>query len=274
MDTGDKIATRLFIDAADGTALVSGGSLDLGADAAHQLRAVLRCSPGDLLAVVHPDGGEWLARIEALGKAKCTVSLVAQRRPPAPEPGPWLFFAPLKRDAVDWLVQKATELGASRLQPIITRRTVVERVNLDRLQAIAREAAEQSERLTRPEVVAPIALDRLPDLWPALGGGRPLLIACEWGDAQRTARPLPQVLTGLTTSGPLPAPPAFLTGPEGGLVRSEVTPLLDLPNTFAVTLGPRILRAASAALAGLTLVQSMTGDWTEAPRWSKDADKV
>src|SRR5262249_48736865 len=160
-------------------------------------------------------------------------------------PDLWLCFAPVKKARLDFIAEKATELGASRLQPVITRRTIVERVNLERLRANAVEAAEQTERLTVPEIAGPLALDRWIAAWPP---DRHRRLADEPGGG----RPIAEVLAGIDAAARA-APWAVLPGPEGGFAAEELQALRRLPNVRAVGLGPRILRADTAVLAALAV---------------------
>lgn len=248
---------RLFIDAP----LTEGTAVDLGADQAHYLRDVLRLGAGAPVKLFNGRDGEWHAAIETIGKRVVALRIASRRRAPAPEPDLWLCFAPVKKARLDFIAEKATELGASALQPVITQRTIVARVNLDRLRANATEAAEQTERLTVPDVRQPVALDRLVSTWPA---GRHLLLADETGGG----RPVADDLAGLDQTARA-APWAVLIGPEGGFTRAELDSIMRLPDVHAVGLGPRILRADTAALAALAVWQALVGDWRRATprRW-------
>ena len=177
-----------------------------------------------------------------------TASCLKQTEPQAEVPDVWLAFAPVKKTPADYLVQKATELGVSMLLPVFTRRTIVARVNLERMAANAAEAAEQSERLTVPEIREAMGLDKLLASWPKT---RRLYFCDEGGDA----KPLADVAKG--ASGPA----AILTGPEGGFDPAERELLRAQSFVVPVTLGPRILRADTAALAALSIWQSVAGDW-------------
>lgn len=242
----DQPRTRLFVD----ESLAEGQALGLDPQRAHFLRHVLRLDRGDTVAVFNGRDGEWRAVIDGFGKGWCSLAVHEQRRPPRPEPDLWLLFAPLKRGRIDYVAEKATELGVSRLWPVFTRRTDPNRVNHDRLRANAIEAAEQCERLTVPELREAVPLDRALADWPV---DRPLLLCAERGVAQ----PLASALARL---GPVPA--AFLIGPEGGFDKTELDDLLKLPFVVTVGLGPRILRADTAALAALACWQALVGDWT------------
>lgn len=203
---------------------------------AHHLRAVLRRAPGDAVRLFNADDGEFAATIATLARQAVGFAVGPRVRMPTVEPGPALLFAPLKRDATDWLIEKATELGASRLLPVLTLRTQSERMNLDRLRAIATAAAEQSERLTIPAVVPPAPLAAVLDAWdPAMR----LLVA-----AERSGAPLLAAGAGN----------ALLVGPEGGFAAPELDALLRRPFVAPVSLGPRILRAETACLAGLAIL--------------------
>ncbi len=246
----ERIETRLFVDCDLSADQVVG----LDSPRAHYLRSVLRLKPGALVTLFNGRDGAWLARIEGLGKGWVSLAVEALQSAQRPESDIWLCFAPIKRARLDFLVEKASELGVSRLQPVMTERTVVERVNLNRLRANAREAAEQCERLTLPEVSEPVRLSALLGAWPA---ERDLLVCAEAGEA----RPLAEQLTD-PGNRPLQA---LLTGPEGGFAAQELDALSRLPFVRPVGLGPRILRADTAALAALSCWQALRGDGKERP---------
>lgn len=243
-----KIATRLFVE----DPVTEGSPLGLDSGRAHFLRSVLRLSPGAHVAVFNGTDGEWLARIDGLGKGWASVLPIERLRAAETEPDLWLLFAPVKRARIDFLAEKATELGCARLQPVMTARTAVERVNLQRLAANAREAAEQCQRLTVPEVKEPVSLAELLDTWPR---GRRILMADEGGDAP----PIHDVL--VAEEEQLQEPWALLTGPEGGFAEEERANLSRLPFVRRASLGPRILRADTAVIAGLAILQALAGDW-------------
>lgn len=242
-------AARLYVE----DALVQGAELGLDADRAHYLRNVLRLEPGASVALFNGRDGEWLGHIDAVDKRRATVSLRRQLRPQAVEPDLWLCFAPIKKARIDFIAEKATELGVSALQPVFTRHTAMTRVNVERLRANAVEASEQTERLSVPAVREPLALEDLLQAWPA---GRRLLLADEAGGG----RPIAQALAGLDETAKR-SPWALLIGPEGGFARAELDALRKLPFVTAVGLGPRILRADTAALAALACWQALLGDW-------------
>ncbi len=249
--SGERPATRLWIE----DNLSQGASLGLDHARAHFLRSVLRLSRGAAVAVFNGRDGEWLARIDGLGRGWASLSVEAQRRPQDTAADLWLVFAPIKRARLDFLVEKATELGCAVLQPVMTQHTAVGRVNVERLRANAREAAEQCERLSVPEVRAPCDLGELIDRWPT---ARRLLACAEAGPAE----PLVEVLTAIREEAPEAArqPWAILTGPEGGFARSELDALSNLPFATCVGLGPRVLRADTAALTALACWQAVLGD--------------
>jgi 16S rRNA (uracil1498-N3)-methyltransferase len=250
MDDEDQdIAARLFVTAP----LATGLAVPLDADQAHYLRAVLRLGPGGALSLFNGSQGEWRGRIVELGKNKGLVALEAQTRPQDEPRDLWLAFAPVKRARIDYIAEKATELGATRLLPILTRRTNVGRVNVDRLRANAREAAEQTERLSVPVVEAPQPLDRFLDGFAA---GRRLMVCDETGAA-------PSIATVLADPALAAARWAVLIGPEGGFAPEELVHLRKLDFVTAVGLGPRVLRADTAALAALAVIQAIAGDWNQ-----------
>lgn len=246
----DRPRTRLFVN----DALAAGAAVVLERDRAHYLGHVLRLAPGAPVALFNGHDGEWSARIASLGRNGVELAVEARLRPQSAGPDLWLVFAPVKRAPLDFLVQKATELGVSALIPAITRRTVVERVRRERMVANAVEAAEQCERLTVPRVEESQALSRILDRWPP---GRRILLCAEAGEAAPLAETLAKASPGEGW--------AVLTGPEGGFDETELDGLRKLPFVTAVGLGPRILRADTAALAALACWQSMLGDWRMRP---------
>jgi len=243
-----RVETRLYVE----DVLEAGRELGLDHGRAHFLRSVLRLSRGAHVAVFNARDGEWLARIDGLGKGWCSLAIEHQRREPAPEPDVWTVFAPIKRARIDFLAEKATELGCAVLQPVMTQRTAVSRVNVDRLAANARGAAEQCSRLSVPEVRQPLALNKLIEAWPA---ERRLLLCAESGTAAPIAEALAEALARAQTG-----PWAVMTGPEGGFAQSELDALLELPFVTPVGLGPRLLRADTAAIMALACWQAVLGD--------------
>lgn len=251
-ETTPRPRFRLFVDAP----LAAGNAVALTRDQTHYLASVMRAELGETALLFNGADGEWVARIAALAKAGAALVPERQTRPQAPEPDLWLLAAPLKKDRTDLVVEKAAELGASRLWPVFTRRTNAGRVNSERLRAHLMEAAEQCERLTVPELAEPAALDKVLAEWPA---ERVLLFLDEGGGGP----PLAEVLHGLP-----PGPLALLVGPEGGFDAEERRLIAARPFARAVGLGPRILRAETAAIAALAVVQALKGDWRSAPRAS------
>jgi 16S rRNA (uracil1498-N3)-methyltransferase len=253
-----KIATRLHCD----QQLRAGGAIGLEHDRSHYLRTVLRLKPGAMVALFNARDGEWLAEIDGLGKGWCSLTVKERRRKGGPETDLWLVFAPVKRARLDFLAEKATELGCSVLQPVFTRYTAVDRVNIDRLRANAREAAEQCERLSLPEVREPAVFGRLLADWPS----ERCLIAClEAGSAP----PIRQILESMRGG----AATAVLVGPEGGFAPDERRLLEISPSVVAAGLGPRVLRSDTAALAALACIQAWTGDWSRRPPGRGDEDQ-
>jgi len=250
---------RLFVGEAGD--LADGALVTLAAPQAHYLRAVMRRAPGDPVVLFNGRDGEWLAALETVAKATATARCTEHLRPQPEnesENGPWLLFAPLKRGPVDLLTEKATELGVARLQPVMTRFTTAARVNGTRLRANAIEAAEQCRRLSVPEVAEPIALAHMATGWPE---DRRLFVLAEHGDAVSAASAFAAAAVAAGASGGTAARVALLVGPEGGFADSELDGLAQLPFVTPVRLGPRVLRAETAAIAGLTLWQALAGDW-------------
>lgn len=228
--------------------LGAGMAVALDEGQAHYLLHVLRAKSGNLVSLFNGRDGEWLAEIAQVHKRGVTAVCRKQTQKQAEVPDIWLVFAPVKKTPADYLVQKAAELGASLLQPVFTRRTIVTRINQERMLANAIEAAEQSGRLSVPDVREGVAFDKLLASWPK---ERRLYFCDEGGDA----KPLAEAVRGVK------GPAAILTGPEGGFDPAERAALRALPFVTPATLGPRILRADTAALAALAIWQSVAGDW-------------
>ena len=240
-----RLATRVYLT----ETLAEGARVELAPAQAHRLRTVLRLGAGAPVAAFNATDGEWLCRITDAGRGGTWLAVERRLRLPESEGDLWLLFAPLKRARLDWLVEKATELGVAALLPVWTRHTQSERLNLDRLHAHAVSAAEQSERLSVPELRPPQTLDAVLAEWPA---GRRLFVCDETGAGE----PIAEAAARLTT-----AAVALLTGPEGGFAETELDSLGELSFVMRVGLGPRVLRADTAALAALSVVQAVGGDW-------------
>lgn len=239
---------RLFVPGP----LQQGAALVLEGAPANYLANVLRLGAGAQVKLFDDRTGEWLAEIAEAGKRRVTVHLVRHLRDREPVPDLWLLFAPLKRARIDMLVEKATELGVARLVPVITARTVVDRVKDARLLAHMIEAAEQCERTALPELADPIKLDVLLSAWPEQ---RTLLFADETGG-------------GSLLEAAAQGQAAILIGPEGGFTDAERAALRSHRSARPVALGPRILRAETAAIAAAAIWMATAGDWSNAPRGS------
>ena len=249
---------RLYIDAP----LAPGGAAPLSAEQAHYLKTVLRREAGAALRLFNGRDGEFAAEIAGIGKKGGAAAVGERTREQETGPDLALFFAPVKRGALETIVQKATEIGAGRLVPVLTERTVAPRLNLARLRAIALEAAEQCGRLTVPSVDEPVRLARLLE---APSAGRLLFCdeagddeAEEWGGREGRAEPVLEALKKVDSNT---ESWGVVTGPEGGFTRAEREALRACDFVTPATLGPRILRADTAALAALVLWQAALGDW-------------
>jgi 16S rRNA (uracil1498-N3)-methyltransferase len=234
-----KSLPRLFVR----QPLGEGARVALGAGQANYLGNVLRMKEGAALLLFDGSSGEWLANIADGAKKSMVVAVEERTRPLEEVPNVALAFAPVKRTQTDWLVEKATELGVRSLQPVITQRTVVERVKLERLQSIAIEAAEQCGRTLLPQIAEPMPLARLVEQ-----RGRTLYFADEQGGEP-------------AATAFAPGPATILTGPEGGFTEGERALIRAAPGARAISLGPRILRAETAALAALAAYMAIAGDW-------------
>lgn len=244
----ERRARRLYIEAK----LTPAAAIELTRSQAHYMRTVLRLSTGAAVSAFNAADGEWRCQLVETGRGRATLTVEWLIRPAEAEADLWLLFAPVKRARLDWLVEKATELGVSALLPVWTRRTQIERLNLDRLRAHAVAAAEQTERLSVPELREPQALDHVLTDW---AGDRSLLVCDETG----VGEPIVEAAARL---GPRPA--ALLTGPEGGFAETELDYLGKLSFVIRIGLGPRVLRADTAALAALAAFQAVAGDWRHA----------
>jgi len=236
---------RLFVK----SPLKNSATIELGQDQVHYLGNVLRLREGERLLVFNGGDGEWCAELSAVHKKRAELTLEHQTRPQEDGPDLHYLFAPLKRARLDYMAQKATELGVSALRPVITRHTVAERVKLDRIVANAIEAAEQCGILRVPEVMEPAKLSKVIDGWDEQ---RLLIFADEMASHASPIEALSRVG---------PGPLAVLIGPEGGFERDERAALLAKPFVLPISLGPRVMRADTAAVAALALVNTALGDW-------------
>jgi 16S rRNA (uracil1498-N3)-methyltransferase len=245
IDIGGKL--RLYVEAPLGT----GAVVTPEPAQAHYLLHVMRAKEGNRILLFNGEDGEWRARLSEVTRKSCTLVCEAMTEPQSDVPDLWLAFAPIKKTPSDYVAQKATELGVRVLQPVITHRTVARRVNGERLRANAIEAAEQSGRLSVPETREPLGLDALLRSWPK---DRRLLFCDEGGDAAPIAHTL-------TCARQTLVPWGVLTGPEGGFDKEERAAIRSHAFVVPVTLGPRIMRADTAALAALAVWQAICGDW-------------
>ena len=236
-----KSLPRLFVR----VPLGEGARVELDQGQANYLGNVMRLGEGAEVLLFDGSSGEWLARVVEAGRKRMTLTVEHRTRDAEVVTDVWLAFAPVKRTQTDWLVEKATELGAARLMPVMTQRTIVDRVKTERLVSIAVEAAEQCGRTVLPEVEEPVALARFLDQRDA---ARTLYFADESGGEP-------------AASAFKPGPAAILTGPEGGFTDPERALIRASNNAVPVSLGPRILRAETAALAGLAAFMAVAGDW-------------
>jgi 16S rRNA (uracil1498-N3)-methyltransferase len=233
---------RLFVETE-----LAPGPLRIDGPRAHYLVSVMRMKPGDPVKLFDDKTGEWLGVAASVGKRDLMLDVTEMLRPREAVPDLWLAFAPIKKGPVDWLVEKACELGVDRLLPVITHRTVVDRLNLDRLRANMIEAAEQCGRTALPGIVEPVKLAVLLRDWPE---GRTIFFADETGGV-----PAAEAMRAR------PGPAAILIGPEGGFDPQEREAIRAHPQAVGVALGPRILRAETAAAAAVSLWMGASGDW-------------
>jgi 16S rRNA (uracil1498-N3)-methyltransferase len=242
---------RLYIDAS----LDAGASITLDPAQANYLGNVLRLKSGDSVLVFNGRDGEWRGALARSGKRTVVIDIAERTRPQTRALDLHYLFAPLKHARLDYMVQKAVEMGASRLQPVITRHAQVARINLDRMRANAIEAAEQCGILTLAEIGAPLTFEQM------IAGREAarLLVFCD-EDAE-VMDPVAALAAARPIGGTMAIPVAILVGPEGGFAADERDALRKLPNTVRLALGPRILRADTAAVAALALVGAVLGDW-------------
>lgn len=232
---------RLFVE----ETLTEGATFALPAAQSHYLSGVMRLKPGDGLRLFDDRTGEWPATVVEAGRKSVQVTVGARIAPREAVPDLWLCAAPIKRGRIDWVAEKACELGVAKLMPVLTRRTVVDKLNLERLRAHMIEAAEQCGRTALPQLDQPLPLSKLLQDWPE---GRQLVFCDEDGGVP---------MTSALAAGPA----AILIGPEGGFDPDERERIRSLPQAVGVSLGPRILRADTAAVAAVALWQAASGDW-------------
>lgn len=232
---------RLYVD----QPLEGLAAIPIGGAQAHYLSGVMRLRPGDPVRLFDDISGEWLAVVESVGKRELVLRISGQLGPREAVPDLWLLTAPIKKGRIDWVMEKACELGVARIVPVLTRRTVVDKVNPERMRAHLVEAAEQCGRTALPEFAAMTKLEALLRDWPP---GRTLYFADEAGGV-----PMAQAVT--------PGPAAILIGPEGGFTDEERLAIRALADARGVALGPRILRADTAAVAAVALWMAAAGDW-------------
>lgn len=238
-----KSAPRLFVT----DELRAGASVRIEGNAAHYLARVMRTAPGDVVILCDDITGEWAARVAGVGKRDVVLEVADMLRAREAVPDLWLCAGLLKKDRFDLILEKATEIGAARIQPMLTRRCVADKLNLDRARAITTEAAEQCARTALPQLAEPVKLDALLTGWPE---DRALFFADENGGE-------PAAAAFAQHKGPA----AILTGPEGGFDDAERAAIRAHPAAQAITLGPRILRGETAAIAALSVWMASAGDW-------------
>jgi 16S rRNA (uracil1498-N3)-methyltransferase len=238
-----RSAPRLHVE----TALGEGVTVPVDGNPAHYLISVMRVKPDDIVLLFDGRSGEWAARVRDVRKRDLMLEIAQQTRPPEIVPDFWLCCAPIKKGRIDLIAEKACELGVARLQPVLTRRAVVDKLNFDRLHAHLVEAAEQCGRTALPDLADMVKLDALLANWPE---GRHLFFADETGG---------QALDATLRAHPGPA--AFLIGPEGGFDPAERDAIRAHPAAVALSLGPRILRAETAAIAATAAWMALNGDW-------------
>jgi len=241
-----KTSNRLYVE----QKLSEGASIETTPAQANYLLNVLRMGRGDEILLFDGEHGEWLAQIAMVGKRRCALEVCVQTRPQASGPDIHYLFAPVKRARLDFMVEKATELGASAIRPVITRRTIVSRIRQERMRANVIEAAEQCGILRVPKVFEPVKMETVLSQWD----DNRLIIYCD--EEAPVTSPL-EAMSDITINTPC----AVLIGPEGGFDPKEREMLRGLGAVLPISLGPRVMRADTAAVAALTLVNATLGDW-------------
>jgi len=250
----NNIKARLYVE----NDLKAGQEIFLVGNQGHYLVNVMRVTAGDYILLFNGREGEWLAEITKVGKGKAAVTIREIVMAQKPEADLWYLFAPLKKARLDYMVQKATELGVSLIRPVLTARTNLDRLKEDKIRANAIEAAEQCERFTVPAVEPMIKLKQLLDDWP---GDRLMMFCDEEGADDQNTFPVGRAIEEVNAWQDRPKKWAILIGPEGGFSPEERALIRAQPWVVPVTLGPRILRADTAAVAAITLWQAFAGDW-------------
>lgn len=262
MTSANQTSQRLFV----ATALERGATVAVSSEQAHYLLNVLRMKQGEEIRLFNGRDGEWKASLGAETKKGLLMTVEKPLRDQRREPDLWLCCAPIKKARFDYMVEKATELGVAEIRPILTARTQVREVNAQRCRSIAIEAAEQSERLDVPEIREPLSLEAFANAWREnlVSSDRRLIVCAEWGEAVPVRHALAELAKTHKASQELPPAAAILTGPEGGFSAEELALLAKIPRSVFVRLGPRILRADTAALSALACWQALCGDWRNA----------
>lgn len=247
---------RLYVD----NELKCGRELLLDGNSGHYLVNVMRIKAGEQVTLFNGRAGDWLAEVIKVGKGKATVIVRENITSQVREPDLWYLFAPIKKARLDYMVQKATEMGVSLLWPVLTERTNLDRLKEDKIRLNAIEAAEQCERMTVPVVNPLIKLEQLLAEWPE---DRLIMFCDEEGGADQNAFPVGKAIDEVNAWQARPEKWAILIGPEGGFSPEERALIRQQPHVVPVTLGPRILRADTAAVAAIALWQSFAGDWQQ-----------
>lgn len=249
-----KIIARLYVD----KELVQGAEIMLDGPQGHYLVNVMRIKPLDQVSLFNGRAGEWTAEIIACRKGRARLMIREKTKEQLAEPDLWYLFAPIRKGRLDYMIEKATELGVSLIRPVLTEHTNQTRLKEDKLQINAIEAAEQCGRMTVPAVASMVRLESLLADWPE---DRLLMFCDEAGEGDQNAFPIPKAIDEVNAWQQRPDKWAILIGPEGGFSERERRLVRTQPHVVPVTLGPRILRADTAAITAIALWQSFAGDW-------------